>query len=133
MAYPLLCELAGTLVLAVAEELDDAALVGGETNWRKKLPSAFCCGFSSDWCNLPGNLLHDLANEGGALGKVSLPAGDLGLGITSGELVVSGVGAIGEPCKFRQSAIVVHVEFSKPVVRRIVRRQAVTDSGVFRT
>lgn len=35
-AYPLLRELAGALVLAVAEQLDDAALVGGEASWREE-------------------------------------------------------------------------------------------------
>lgn len=31
MAYSSLCELAGTLVLGVAEKFNNAALVGGET------------------------------------------------------------------------------------------------------
>lgn len=31
-AYPLLCELARTLVSGVAEQFDDTALVGGEAN-----------------------------------------------------------------------------------------------------
>lgn len=31
VSYPLLGELAGTLVLGVAEEFDNAALVGGES------------------------------------------------------------------------------------------------------
>ena len=44
---------------------------------------------------LPSDLLDDLANESGALGKVSLATGDLGLGITGGELVVALVEPVG--------------------------------------
>lgn len=46
--------------------------------------------------HLPSNLLNDLTNEGGPLGEVSLAAGDLGLGLPGGELVVALVQAIGE-------------------------------------
>ena len=46
--------------------------------------------------NLPSDLLDDLANELGALGEVTLAAGDLGLGIPSGELVVALVEPVGE-------------------------------------
>lgn len=36
-AYPLLGQLAGALVLGVAEEFDNAALVGGEARWEGAL------------------------------------------------------------------------------------------------
>lgn len=48
--HSLLGQLAGTLVLAVAQQLNDAALVGGETS----------------------NLLNDVTDEGGALAQVTL-------------------------------------------------------------
>lgn len=48
--YPLLGELTGTLVLGVAEQLDAAALVGGEA----------------------GDLLDDVTDERGALAQVTL-------------------------------------------------------------
>merc|ERR1712225_73344 len=56
-SYSLLCELAGTLVLGVAEEFDDTALV---------------------WCE-SRNLLHDLPNKLGALASLSLGSADTGL------------------------------------------------------
>lgn len=61
----LLGELTGTLVLAVAEQLDDSALVGGKTR----------------------NLLDDLTDEGGALAQVALGAGDAGLDNAGGGFV----------------------------------------------
>jgi hypothetical protein len=66
--YSLLGELAGTLVLGVAEQLDAAALVGGET----------------------GDLLDDVADERGALAQVTLGAGDSGLDDAGGGLLYSG-------------------------------------------
>lgn len=54
----LLCELAGTLILGVAEQLNDAALVWGKAR----------------------NLLDDLANEGGALAQMTLGLGWLSAG-----------------------------------------------------
>ncbi len=66
--YSLLGELAGALVARVAEELNDAALVGSEAS----------------------NLLDDLADESGALAQVALGAGDAGLDDASGGLLYSG-------------------------------------------
>lgn len=54
IAYPLLRELPGTLVLGVAEQFDHAALIRGET----------------------GDLLDEVADEGGTLGEMTLGAGD---------------------------------------------------------
>lgn len=45
VTYSLLCELSGALVLAVAEEFDDAALVWGETK-KGKVSKVF--GFHQD-------------------------------------------------------------------------------------
>jgi len=59
---PLLRELAGTLVLGVAEQLNDTALVGSKT----------------------GNLLDNVADEGGALAHLALGAGDARLDDASG-------------------------------------------------
>lgn len=39
------------------------------------------------WSDLPGNLLDDLTNEGGALAQVALGARNTGLGDTSGGLL----------------------------------------------
>lgn len=64
---PLLGELTGTLVLGVAEQLDAAALVGGEA----------------------GDLLDDVTDERGALAQVTLGAGDSGLDNTGGGLVAA--------------------------------------------
>jgi hypothetical protein len=64
---PLLGELTGTLVLAVAQQLDDSALVGGKAS----------------------NLLDDLTDESGALAEVALGAGDAGLGDAGGGLLYS--------------------------------------------
>ena len=61
----LLGELTGTLVLGVAEQLNDSALVGGKTS----------------------NLLDDLTDESGALAQVALGAGDTGLDDTAGGFV----------------------------------------------
>lgn len=61
----LLSELTGTLVLGVAEQLDDSALVGGEAS----------------------NLLDNLANESGALAQVTLGSGNTGLDNTGGGFV----------------------------------------------
>jgi hypothetical protein len=60
--YALLSELAGTLVLGVAQEFDDAALVGSEAD----------------------NLLGDLADESGAAGRLANGAADAGLGGVQG-------------------------------------------------
>jgi hypothetical protein len=62
---PLLGELTGTLVLAVTEQLNDTALVGGKAS----------------------NLLDNLTDESGALAEVALGAGDAGLGDAGGGLV----------------------------------------------
>lgn len=56
--YALLSELAGTLVLGVAQQLNDAALVGSETD----------------------DLLGDFADEGGATRALTLGPADAGLG-----------------------------------------------------
>lgn len=53
-------------------------------------------GLSGEY--LPSNLLDDLTNEFGALGKVTLATGDLGLGITGRELVVALVEPVGNAC-----------------------------------
>lgn len=62
MAYSLLGELAGTLVLGVPQQFDDTALIGGET----------------------GDLLDDVADKGGAAGETALGAADAGLGLDRG-------------------------------------------------
>lgn len=62
---PLLRQLAGTLVLGVAQQLNDATLVGGKA----------------------GNLLDDVADEGGALAQVALGARDTGLDNAGGGLL----------------------------------------------
>lgn len=54
--YALLSDLSGTLILRVAEQLNHAALIRGETS----------------------DLLDDAADEGGAAGEVALGAGDAG-------------------------------------------------------
>jgi hypothetical protein len=61
-AHSLLGELAGTLVLGVPQQLDDTALIGGET----------------------GDLLDDVADKGGAAGETALGAADAGLGLNRG-------------------------------------------------
>lgn len=64
----LLCELAGTLVLGVAEQLNNAALVWGKASMMLEYYTKLI------WadCHLPRNLLDDLANESGALAQVTL-------------------------------------------------------------
>lgn len=62
MAYSLLGELAGTLVLGVPQQFDNTALVRSET----------------------GNLLDDVADEGSAAGETTLGAADAGLGLDRG-------------------------------------------------
>lgn len=61
----LLGELTGTLVLGVAEQFNDAALIGSETS----------------------NLLDKVTDEGSALAKVTLGAANAGLGDAGGGLV----------------------------------------------
>lgn len=73
----LLCELARALVLAVAEEFDDAALVGCEAVgwWLVHRPypgEVSCCGCGSG--NVPSNLLDNVSNESGSLAEMSLHA-----------------------------------------------------------
>lgn len=63
----LLGELTGTLVLGVAEEFNDAALIGSEAS----------------------NLLDNVADESGALAQVTLGPADAGLGNASGGLVTA--------------------------------------------
>lgn len=65
---------------------------------------------------------------------MALPAGDLGLGVTDGELVVAGIGAIGDPYEVDKSAIWIFVEIRKTrfVVVRVVRRRRFA-SGSYRT
>jgi hypothetical protein len=92
--YPLLGELAGTLVLGVTEQLDDAALVGGET--IISISAGRESTVTERRSSVPSNLLDDLANERGALGEVTLAARDLGLGVAGGELVVALVEPVGE-------------------------------------
>lgn len=57
ITHPLLCQLAGTLVLAVPQQLDNTALVGGEAS----------------------DLLDNVTNKSGALAQVALGAGHTGL------------------------------------------------------
>ena len=57
MTYPLLCQFARTLVLAVPQQFNDTTLIG-----RKA-----------------GDFLHDLADERCALGEVAFGAADAGL------------------------------------------------------
>lgn len=61
----LLGELTGTLVLGVAEQLNDSALVGGKAS----------------------NLLDDLTDESGALAQVTLGSGNTGLDDTGSGFV----------------------------------------------
>lgn len=60
--YTLLSELAGTLVLGVPQQLNDAALIGGETD----------------------DLAGDVADELSAAGRLALGTADLGLGGVEG-------------------------------------------------
>jgi hypothetical protein len=69
----LLCQLTGTLVLAVAEEFDNAALVWGEAR-RRKLEKLLRRSIERR-CRIPRNLLDDLADESGALAQVTLGLG----------------------------------------------------------
>lgn len=62
MAYSLLSELAGTLVLGVPQQFDNTALIRGET----------------------GNLLDDVTDKGGAARETTLAAADAGLGLDRG-------------------------------------------------
>ncbi len=84
----LLCELAGTLVLGVTEQLNDTALVWGKAVvWLVVVLAVARPLWQQFWirCRIPRNLLDDLANEGGALAQVTLglrwpSAGNAGLG-----------------------------------------------------
>lgn len=60
--YALLSELAGTLVLGVPQQLNDAALIGGETD----------------------DLTSDVADELSAAGRLALGTADLVLGGVEG-------------------------------------------------
>jgi len=64
-AEPLLSELARALVLGVAEEFDDATLVGGEAR----------------------NLLDNVPHESSALAEVALGARNTGLRLARGDLL----------------------------------------------
>jgi hypothetical protein len=86
-AEPLLGQLPGALILAVAEQFDNAALVRGETSVnhlvsassRPKYPSK-----KRGIVNSPGDFLDDLTHEGGTLAQLALAPRDLGLNDTGG-------------------------------------------------
>jgi len=63
--YPALGELSGALVLAVAQQFDDTALVWGKT----------------------GDLTDDVADKGGALAEVTLHARDAGRWLAGSDLL----------------------------------------------
>ena len=100
-SYSLLGELAGTLVTAVAEQLNNSALVGGETVSETIRLAYFLSLFivtshtritanrfergirqkkKKKKKNSPGNLLHDGPDKGNTLALVTLGARDAGLG-----------------------------------------------------
>lgn len=89
----LLRELTGALVLGVAEEFDNAALVGGEAvdaglvwSWRwDRVRSAH--GLAAAGKGVPRNLLHNIPHESGALAEVALGARDTGLHLARGDLL----------------------------------------------
>ena len=106
--YPLLRETTGTLVLGVAEEFDDALLVGGKTvallakaSWcrvckerrrqalhvRIALSSTSSC--TSGSLDVPSDLTGDLPDERSALGKEALPPGDPGGRSPGGDLCIN--------------------------------------------
>lgn len=88
--YPPLSELAGTLVLGVAEQLDHAALIRSKAG-RDWSVSDGCRG--REWMfrvitmvmDIPGNLTNDVPDERGALGKTTLSSRDTGLGGKRGD------------------------------------------------
>lgn len=95
VSYPLLGELAGTLVLGVAEQLDHALLIGGKTV-RETLvsnDSLIIWHYPElvypNWANrnLPSNLLDNVTDESGALAQVALGARDAGLDNARGSLL----------------------------------------------
>lgn len=85
--YPLLCELAGTLVLAVAEEFNDAALVRSESVQSNQISSMIHRASVIEKerkerkrKNAPGDLLDDVAHELRTLAHLALGPADSGLG-----------------------------------------------------
>lgn len=78
--YPLLCELTGTLVLAVTEQFNDSALVWCETI-EKMISRLFT--LEKNGRNIPRNLLDDISDKRSALAQVTLGSANLGLGDTS--------------------------------------------------
>lgn len=81
VAYSLLCELTGTLVLAVAEEFDNTALVWCESIIEKVSHHSIFAptqktqlevpGLRKDK-NIPRNLLNNLSDESGTLAQMTL-------------------------------------------------------------
>lgn len=67
MTYSLLCQLACALVLGVAQQFDNSALIRSQT----------------------GDFLDDLADEGGALAQMALGAADAWLGGNGGDFLNS--------------------------------------------
>lgn len=89
--YLLLGELAGTLVLAVAEEFDDAALIGSKAvAVRLEPPKPSKRNSCQTRENVPSNLLDKVTDESGALAEVALGAAHTRLADAGGGLLYSG-------------------------------------------
>ena len=95
-AEPLLRELSRTLVLAVAEEFDDAALVWCEATVGAMLVVYWDKFRISKGC-VPSDLLDDVPNECGSLAQVSLHARDTRLRLAWGDLLYGEVCQPGVP------------------------------------
>jgi len=80
---PLLCELTGTLVLAVAEKFDDTTLIWGETVQRLQIsllspgvgPSR-AATWAMDRVDLPSDLLDNLSDESSLCAQGTLASAD---------------------------------------------------------
>lgn len=110
--YPLLGELTGALVLGVAQQLNDAALVGGEAGvqWLALVKTGLVwrCEARAEGqrqdivltpllpvhhtqnVDLPRDLTDNIANEGSALADLALHGRDAGLGDAGGGLLLIG-------------------------------------------
>jgi len=96
-AEPLLSELARALVLGVAEEFDDATLVGGEAVDAMLVESWWWRGSQlargqAIWevvvgKGVPRNLLDNVPHESSALAEVALGARNTGLRLARGDLL----------------------------------------------
>jgi hypothetical protein len=91
---PLLSELARALVLGVAEEFDDATLVGGEAVDARLVESWWWRGSRLArgqavvvGKGVPGNLLDNVPHESSALAEVALGARNTGLRLARGDLL----------------------------------------------